>query len=116
MPHPLACTFRPTPGGSALGAEIKHENPAGGSTRHSRVDAEAYDEFGKAMQARCRFVKPILSMVPPDPNTLNPRELVKLLFTGKRFQRFSTYDKYIQVLLMTMCANHLLAPSVTTLA
>ena len=40
--------------------------------RHSRVDAEAYDEFGKAMQAMCRFVKPILSMVPPDPATLDP--------------------------------------------
>ena len=39
---------------------------------HICVDAEAYDEFGKAMQAMCRFVKPILSMVPPDPHTLNP--------------------------------------------
>jgi phytoene dehydrogenase-like protein len=72
--------------------------------RHSRVDAEAYDEFGKAMQAMCRFVKPILSMVPPDPNTLNPRELMKLLFIGKRFQGMSSYDKYNQVQLMTMSA------------
>ena len=53
--------------------------------RHSRVDAEAYDEFGKAMQAMCRFVKPILSMIPPDPATLNPKELMKLLFIGRRF-------------------------------
>ena len=72
--------------------------------RHSRVDAEAYDEFGKAMQAMCRFVKPILSMVPPDPNTLNPRELMKLLFIGRRFQGMSSYDKYNQVQLMTMSA------------
>ena len=40
--------------------------------RHSRLDAEAYDEFGKAMQAMCRFVKPILSMVPPDPDDAEP--------------------------------------------
>src|SRR5260370_37319968 len=72
--------------------------------RHSRVDAEAYDEFGKAMQAMCRFVKPILSMVPPDPTTLNPRELMKLLFIGRRFQGMSSYDKYNQVQLMTMSA------------
>jgi len=72
--------------------------------RHSRVDAEAYDEFGKAMQAMCRFVKPILSMVPPDPNTLNPRELMKLLFIGRRFQGMSSNDKYNQVQLMTMSA------------
>jgi len=52
----------------------------------------------------CRFVKPILSMVPPDPNTLNPRELMKLLFIGKRFQGMSSYDKYNQVQLMTMSA------------
>ena len=65
--------------------------------RHSRVDAEAYDEFGKAMQAMCRFVKPILSMIPPDPSTLNPRELMKLLFIGRRFQGMSSEDKYNQV-------------------
>src|ERR1017187_6035247 len=70
--------------------------------RHSRVDAEAYDEFGKAMQAMCRFVKPILSMVPPDPNTRNPRELMKLLFIGRRFQGMSSNDKYNQVPLMTI--------------
>ncbi len=72
--------------------------------RHSRVDAEAYDEFGKAMQAMCRFVKPILSMVPPDPATLNPRELMKMLFLGRRFQDMTSEDKYNQVQLMTMSA------------
>src|SRR5213082_3136672 len=72
--------------------------------RHSKLDAEAYDEFGKAMQAMCRFVKPILSMVPPDPATLNPRELMKLLFLGRRFQGMSSEDKYNQVQLMTMSA------------
>src|SRR5205823_5287556 len=72
--------------------------------RHSRLDAEAYEEFGKAMQAMCRFVKPILGMVPPDPATLNPRELMKLLFIGRRFQGLSSEDKYNQVQLMTMSA------------
>jgi phytoene dehydrogenase-like protein len=43
-------------------------------------------------------------MVPPDPNTLNPRELMKLLFIGRRFQGMSSYDKYNQVQLMTMSA------------
>src|SRR5262245_33489486 len=70
--------------------------------RHSKLDAEAYEEFGKAMQAMCRFVKPILSMVPPDPSTLNPRELMKLLFLGKRFQGLSGEDTYNKVTLITM--------------
>jgi phytoene dehydrogenase-like protein len=68
------------------------------------VDAEAYDEFGKAMQAMCRFVKPILAMVPPDPTTLNPRDLMKLMFLGRRFQGMNVEDKYNQVQLMTMSA------------
>src|SRR5689334_4465381 len=72
--------------------------------RHSRVDAEAYEEFGKAMLQMCKFVKPILAMTPPDPTTLNPRDLMKLLFLGKRFQGLSADDKYNQVQLMTMSA------------
>jgi phytoene dehydrogenase-like protein len=52
----------------------------------------------------CRFVKPILGMVPPDPATLDPRELVKLLFIGRRFQGLTSDDKYNQVQLMTMSA------------
>src|SRR5262249_40065707 len=52
----------------------------------------------------CRFVKPILAMVPPDPATLNPRELMKLLFIGRRFQGMTSEDKYNQVQLMTMSA------------
>src|SRR5436305_4603971 len=56
------------------------------------------------MQAMCLFVKPILGMVPPDPATLNPRELMKLLFIGRRFQGLTSDDKYNQVQLMTMSA------------
>src|SRR5712664_380114 len=72
--------------------------------RQSRADADAYEEFGKAMVQMCRFVKPILSMTPPDPTTLNPRDLMKLLFLGRRFQALSSEDKYNQVQLMTMSA------------
>jgi phytoene dehydrogenase-like protein len=43
-------------------------------------------------------------MVPPDPATLNPKELMKLLFIGRRFQGLTSEDKYNQVQLMTMSA------------
>src|ERR1039458_7592017 len=101
---PLDGTFTPMPSGDYLWRVNDHGRTHREIARHSRVDAEAYDEFGKAMQAMCRFVKPILSMVPPDPTTLNPRELMKLLFIGRRFQGMSSYDKYNQVQLMTMSA------------
>src|SRR5206468_1285509 len=101
---PLDGTFTPMPSGDYLWRVNDHGKTHREIARHSRVDAEAYDEFGKAMQAMCRFVKPILSMVPPDPHTLNPRELMKLLFVGRHFQAMSSEDKYNQVQLMTMSA------------
>jgi phytoene dehydrogenase-like protein len=51
-----------------------------------------------------RFVKPILSMLPPDPTSLDPRGLQKLLFLARRFQRLSRQDQYNQIQLMTMSA------------
>jgi phytoene dehydrogenase-like protein len=101
---PLDGTFTPMPNGDYLWRVNDHGKTHREIARHSKVDAEAYDEFGKAMQAMCRFVKPILSMVPPDPSTLDPRELMKLLFIGRRFQNMESGDKYNQVQLMTMSA------------
>jgi len=101
---PLDGTFTPMPNGDYLWRVNDHGKTHREIARHSKVDAEAYDEFGKAMQAMCRFVKPILGMVPPDPTTLSPKELMKLLFIGRRFQGLSSEDKYNQVQLMTMSA------------
>src|SRR6266702_1099925 len=72
--------------------------------RHSRLDAEAYDEFSKMMTPMCRFVKPILSMIPPDPTTLNPRDLKQLHFLMQRFRELSSDERYTLVQLMTMSA------------
>src|SRR5213075_419627 len=72
--------------------------------RHSKLDAEAYDEYGKAMVEMAHFVKPIMNMTPPDPASLNPKGLMELLTMGRRFQKLSSDDKYNQVQLMTMSA------------
>ncbi len=101
---PLDGTFTPMPSGDYLWRVNDHGKTHREIARHSKLDAEAYDEFGKSMQAMCRFVKPILSMVPPDPATLNPKDLMKLLFLGRRFQGLTSEDKYNQVQLMTMSA------------
>src|SRR5437588_1886301 len=69
--------------------------------RHSRVDAEAYEEFSKMMTPMCRFVKPILSMIPPDPTTLHPRDLRQLHFLMQRFRDLSSDERYTLVQLMT---------------
>src|ERR1035441_5471969 len=60
-------TFTPMLNGDYLWRVNDHGMTRREIARHSKFDAEAYDEFGKAMLQMCRFVKPILAMVPPDP-------------------------------------------------
>src|SRR3989442_7291243 len=72
--------------------------------RRSKRDAEASDGYGRAMVEMARFVKPILNMTPPDPMTLDPRELMKIVFLGRRFHGLADADRYNQVQLMTMSA------------
>jgi phytoene dehydrogenase-like protein len=52
----------------------------------------------------CRFVKPILGMVPPDPTSFDPRDWKALGLLGKRFLSLAAEDKYNLVQLMTMSA------------
>jgi len=101
---PLDGTFTPMPSGDFLWRVNDHTKTRREIERHSKLDAEAYEEFGKSMVAMCRFVKPILGMIPPDPTSLDPRDLKKLAFLGRRFQTLPAEDKYNLVQLMTMSA------------
>src|SRR4030081_1208076 len=101
---PLDGTFSPMLNGDCLWRVNDHAKTRREIARHSRLDAEAYDEYGKAMIEMAHFVKPIMSMTPPDPTSLNPRGLRNLAFLGRRFQRLPDEDKYNQVQLMTMSA------------
>jgi phytoene dehydrogenase-like protein len=101
---PLDGTFTPMPNGDYLWRVNDHAKTRREIARHSKLDAEAYDEYGKAMVEMARFVKPILNMTPPDPMSLDPRELRKLLFLGNRFRALPDGDRYNQVQLMTMSA------------
>jgi phytoene dehydrogenase-like protein len=101
---PLDGTFTPMQNGDYLWRVNDHAKTRREIARHSRLDAEAYDEYGKAMIEMAHFVKPIMNMTPPDPASLNPKGLLDLLGMGRRFQRLAPDDKYNQVQLMTMSA------------
>jgi phytoene dehydrogenase-like protein len=101
---PLDGTMTPLPSGDYLWRMNDHGRTVREIRRHSRVDAEAYEEFSQAMVHMCRFVKPILGMVPPDPTTVKFGDLQKLLFLGKRFRDLKYEDQYNMVQLMTMSA------------
>jgi len=101
---PLDGTFTPMLNGDHLWRTNDHAQTRREIARHSKLDAEAYDEYGKAMLEMAHFVKPIMSMTPPDPLSLKPKGLKDLHFLGKRFQNLPEEDKYNQVQLMTMSA------------
>jgi len=101
---PLDGTFTPMPNGDFLWRVNDHARTRREIARHSRLDAEAYEEYGKAMVDMGRFVKPILTMTPPDPTSLDPRGLASLLSMAQRFRALSDADKYNQIQLMTMSA------------
>ena len=88
---PLDGTFTPMHG-NYLWRVNDHAKTRREVSRHSPVDAEVYEEYGKSMVEMARFVKPILDMTPPDPFSLDPRELRKLLFLARRFQALPGQD------------------------
>jgi phytoene dehydrogenase-like protein len=101
---PLDGTFTPLPNGDYLWRVNDHAKTHREIARHSRLDAEAYDEYARAMVEMGRFVKPILGMLPADPASLDPRGVKQLLFLLNRFRGLSRQDQYNQVQLMTMSA------------
>src|SRR5262252_9644776 len=101
---PLDGTFTPMPNGDYLWRMNDHGRTVREIRRHSRVDAEAYEEFSKMMTPMCRFVKPILSMIPPDPTTLRPKDRMQLNFLMQRFRSLSSEERYTLIQLMTMSA------------
>ena len=72
--------------------------------RWSKLDAEAYEEYGQLMVDMARFIKPILSIVPPDPASNDPRPLLPLGGLLRTFQKLTERQQAVFVQLMTMSA------------
>src|SRR5207249_9264737 len=68
---PLDGTFTPLEG-DFLWRVNDHGRTMRELRRWSRTDAEAYEEYGQLMVDMARFIKPILSIVPPDPGRIDP--------------------------------------------
>jgi phytoene dehydrogenase-like protein len=76
--------------------------------RWSRSDAEAYEEYGQLMVDMARFIKPILSAVPPDPARVKPLQWAPLARLARGFRRLSEYQQQVFIQLMTMSATDFL--------
>ena len=101
---PLESTLTPLPNGDYLAQWNDHDQNRRELARHSRRDAEAYDEFGLVLHRMARAVKPLLGMTPPDPASLRPRELTDLARLGRYFRELSQKDLHALWKLLTMSA------------
>lgn len=85
-----------------------HEAYHAEMARHSKRDAEAYERFSAFLSKQCRFVKPLLMRMAPDPTSFNPRDLNELMFLAKRFGEFSEAEMYETIRFWTMSVSDFL--------
>jgi phytoene dehydrogenase-like protein len=100
---PLDGTFTPLEG-DYLWRVNDHGRTVRELRRWSPSDAEAYDEYSRLMFEMARFVKPILSMAPPDPGRPDPREWLPVARLARTFNDLSLEQRAIFIQLMTMSA------------
>jgi phytoene dehydrogenase-like protein len=105
---PLPSTFTPMENGDYLAAWDDHDLTRREIYRHSPKDAEAYDEYARVMARMAKAVKPLLSLVPPDPTSLNPRDLLGLLKLGKYAASLKEKELYQIAKLITQSSGDLL--------
>jgi len=110
---PLDGTFTPL-AGDYLWRVNDHGRTMRELRRWSPVDAEAYEEYGQLMVEMARFIKPILSIVPPDPTGRDPRQFGPLAGLLRTFQRLPEQRQAVFVQLMTMSAADFLSQWFTT--
>src|SRR5437016_8314733 len=89
---PLDGTFTPMPNGDYLWRVNDHARTYRELARHSRLDADAYDDYGRAMLEMSRFAKTILGMTPPDLFSPKLRELRDARALLKHFLALSDAD------------------------
>src|SRR5512135_3602669 len=105
---PLPSTVTPLDNGDYLGGWDDHDLTRQEVYRHSPKDAEAYDEYSRVMARAAKAIKPIISMVPPDPSSLSPRDLLGLLKLGQYARSLSEKELYRIAKLVTQSSADLL--------
>jgi phytoene dehydrogenase-like protein len=99
---PLESTLSPLPDGNCLYRDGDHYRSMREIARFSRRDADAYEDYSHAMYFMAKAVKPILGLVPPDPTSLNPAEISRLLRLARQYLNLEESHLHTLVRLMTM--------------
>ncbi len=99
---PLESTLSPLPDGDCLYRDGDHYASLRDIARFSQRDADAYEDYSHTMYFMAKAVKPVLDIVPPDPSSLNPFELGRLLRFGRQYLKLEAEQLHTLVRLMTM--------------
>ena len=78
MPLLMSSTFAPMENGDYLWLGQDHGENLKEIARHSKHDADAYEQYSHDMEMVCQAIKPLLDMVPPDIFSDDPEELMAL--------------------------------------
>ncbi|MCP4357249.1 MAG: NAD(P)/FAD-dependent oxidoreductase [Chloroflexi bacterium] len=106
---PLESTLTPLPDGRFLYRGNDHWESHHSIAQFSERDAEAYDEYGRSMYFMAKAVKYILGIIPPDPTSFKPGELMGLANLARHFLGLGEDQLYLLAKLMTMSAADFVA-------
>jgi len=101
MPLLMSSTFAPMENGDHLLLGQDHGQNLREIARHSKHDADAYDQYSHDMQMVCQAIKPLLDAPPPDLFSSDPEELLALASLGSRFRRMDKRTLHNTVRLLT---------------
>ena len=101
MPLLMSSTFAPMENGDYLWLGQDHGQNLREIARHSRHDADAYNQYSHDMEMVCQAIKPLLDAPPPDLFSNDPEELLALASLGSRFRRMDKRTLHNTVRLLT---------------
>jgi phytoene dehydrogenase-like protein len=105
---PLPSTVTPMDNGDYLAGWSDHDQTRREIYRHSPRDAEAADEYSRVMARAAKAIKPVLSLVPPDPSSMSWRDMRGLLKLGAYARSLSEKELYRIAKLVTQSSADLL--------
>lgn len=101
---PLESTLTPLQNGDYLYRGSDPYETRRNIARFSRRDADAYQDYGHTLFFMAKAVKYMLGIVPPDPTSLHPKDMLGLAALGKYLTGLREDDIYNLTKLMTMSA------------
>jgi phytoene dehydrogenase-like protein len=108
MPLLMSTTFAPDEDGDYMLFTQDHGVNQQEIARHSKHDADAYDQYSHDIEMVCQAIKPLFDMVPPDIFSDDPEELLALAGLGQRFRKMDKRVVHNAIRLLTGSASDFL--------